>query len=154
MARAGFYTVENSTIRFGRDGRWYADGVPIENRRIADLFARHLERSEDGSYRLRMGDERVRIEVEDTPYVVIEVSEGAEGFAIRLNDQSTERLDLRSLQIGDGEVLYCAVKGGRERARFLRPAYYQLARHFVEASPGTYVIRVGESTERIARRTS
>jgi hypothetical protein len=154
MARAGFYAVESSTIRFGRDGRWYADGAPIENRRIADLFARHVERAEDGSYRLRMGEEQVRIEVDDTPYVVTDVGEGPEGFSIRLNDRSTERLDVRSLEVGAEEVLYCTVKGGAERARFLRPAYYQLARHFVETSPGVYVLRHGESTQRIARRVA
>jgi hypothetical protein len=154
MARAGFYTIETSEIRFGRDGRWYADGDPIENRRIAELFARHVERAPDGSYRLRIGDEQVRIEIDDTPYVVTAVSEGPDGLEIHLNDGSVERMDARSLQVGDGEVLYCAVKGGAERARFLRAAYYQIARHFAESGPGTYVFRHGESAHRIRRRTS
>jgi hypothetical protein len=151
MARAGFYAIENTTIRFGRDGRWYADGAPIENRRICDLFARHLERAPDGSYRLRMGDEQVPIEVDDTPYVVTAVSAGPEGAEIRLNDGSVERLDGGSLQVGEGEVLYCTVKEGAERARFLRPAYYQIARQFVEKEPGTYVFRHGETVYPIRR---
>ena len=134
MARAGFYAISSSRITFGRDGRWYADGEPIENPRIADLFSRHVRRHPDGGYQIVMGDERARIEVEDTPYVVVSVGgDEREGFTLTLNDGSTELLDPPSLRVGAGEVLYCTVKGGAERARFLRPAYYQLAASIIEA---------------------
>src|SRR5574342_103345 len=59
MARAGFYAIQNSEIRFGRDGRWYADGQPIANARIADLFSQHVQRRPDGGYMLRIAADDV-----------------------------------------------------------------------------------------------
>lgn len=153
MARAGFYAIQNSEIRFGRDGRWYADGEPIANPHIADLFSRHVQRRDDGGYMLRIGDEQARIVVDDTPYVVTGATIGADRrIWIDLNDHTRECLDPHTLEIGADEVLYCRVKGGREPARFLRPAYYQLAEHIDAAPPGRFVLHVAGGEHPIARR--
>lgn len=130
MAKAGFWAIESHTIRFGRDGRWYADDEPIANARIADLFSRHVTREDDGSWWLKIGDERAKIVVEDTPFVVTRVDgDPQRGFRITLNDGSVEDLPAASLAFGDGDVLYCDVKGGAYRARFLRAAQSELLSH-------------------------
>jgi hypothetical protein len=141
MARAGFYAIQSSKIRFGRDGRWYSDDEPITNERIADLFSKHVVRQPDGSYQIEIGWDKAAIEVEDTPYVVERVDPTGEGgFVVELNDESREPLDLDSLAISDDNVLYCHLAGRGERARFLRPAYYQLA-PYIQESAGRFVIR-------------
>jgi len=128
MARAGFYTVEAGKISFRRDGHWYVDEERIDNPRIALLFSRSVGRAPDGSYFLQVGDERALITVEDTPYVVKSIKGDAhQGFSLVLNDETVERLDPGSLSIGADNVLYCLVKQGQHRARFLRPAYYHLS---------------------------
>jgi hypothetical protein len=150
MPRAGFYAIQASQIRFARDGNWYADGERITNRRIANLFARHLQRGPGGEYVIRMGDERATVEVEDTPFVVVSSTVAASGEVhIELNDQSHETLDPSTLEIRAEQVLYCRVKGGSELARFLRPAYYQLAAYISEARPGRFVLRTGGVTHPI-----
>jgi uncharacterized protein len=132
MPRAGFYAVESGKISFRRDGRWYNDDEVIENPRIALLFSRSIRRNPDGSYVLQVADERAPITVEDTPYVVTGVEDdGHRGFVIVTNDQVREPLDPSTLEVGDANVLYCRVKQGDFRARFLRNAYYGLADHFV-----------------------
>jgi len=137
MAKAGFYTVPECRIRFGRDGSWYANDERITNVRIANLFSRHLRRQPDGSYALRIGNEIAPVIVEDTPFVIIGVGDlDGDRIPIELNDGTTELLDPRTLSVGESDVLYCRVKGDSERARFLRPAYYQLARYFVETASG------------------
>jgi len=139
MARAGFWAIESHTIRFGRDGRWYADQEPIANQRIADLFSRHVTRGPDGEWWLVVGDERARIVVDDTPYVVVRVDGGpAAGFSVGLNDGTREPLDPRTLRLRD-DVLYCDVKQGAYAARFLRPAQAELLGH-VEADDGGFVL--------------
>lgn len=143
MPRAGFYSIHSSTIRFGRDGRWYSDDELISNARIADLFSKHVVRRPDGSYGIEIGWDKAPIEVEDTPYVVSRVDSGPDGFVIQLNDESCEPLDASSLSMSPDNVLYCRVKGGTERARFLRPAYYQLAPHFHEDDGRFYVRAAG-----------
>jgi hypothetical protein len=151
MPSAGFYAIHNSRIRFGRDGVWYADDEPIANRRIADLFSRHVHRRADGGYELRIADERAAIEVEDTPYVVVGVTRTPASIDVELNDGTREPLDPSSLEVGENEVLYCRVKRGTERARFLRPAYYQIAPQTFEKEGGRFVLRVGQSEYAIRR---
>lgn len=127
MAQAGFWAVSSGKISFRHDGRWYSDDEPINNARIAKLFSRCLKETEDGRWLLAMADERAFVEIEDTPYVVTAVDgDRRSGFTLRLNDDSEETLDPATLRVGPGNVLYARVKGGRYRARFLRPAYYQL----------------------------
>jgi hypothetical protein len=143
MTRAGFWAVSAGKISFRHDGRWYTDDEPINNTRIAKLFSRCLRETEDGRWMIAMGDERAFVEVEDTPYVVTAVAgDRATGFRIRLNDDSEEALDPATLAIGAGNVPYARVKNGRYRARFLRPAYYQLAPAIEERS-GRFVLTSG-----------
>lgn len=149
MGRAGFYAIHSSKIRFGRDGRWYADDELISNRRIADLFSRNVVRQPDGSYRIVIGWDTAPIEIEDTPYVVTRVDPRDGGFLVELNDGTCEALDPDSLSISEENVLYCSVKGGAERARLLRPAYYQVASHIHEVGGG-FVLRAGGADHRIA----
>lgn len=143
MARAGFWAIHTSKLTFGRDGRWYADAEPILHERLARLFSRYLRRKADGGYEIWI-DERYHadVEVEDTPYVVVAVDSSANGsFTVDLNDGSSEPLDAHSLHVGRDQVLYCRVKHGAEPARFLRPAYYQLAQHIEEVTPGQFQLR-------------
>ncbi len=143
MARAGFYAIHSSKITFGRDGRWYSDGEPITNQKISRLFSRHVVRQADGSYRIEIDWDKAPIEVEDTPYVVRSAEPlGEGGFAVELNDETREQLDLRTLEISPENVLYCRVKQGSERARFLRAAYYQLA-PYIEESKSGFAVRAG-----------
>ena len=150
MAVKGFYAIHNSEIRFGKDGQWYADGERIANDKIADLFSRSIEKTEAGSYQLRVGDEVAPILVDDTAYVVTGV-ETSEAPMIRLNDGSVEELVGDSLEISDENVFYCRVKGGTERARFLRPAHYQLGERLEEDSAGQFALRLGHRAIPIRR---
>jgi hypothetical protein len=140
MAKVGFWAIESQVIRFGRDGRWYSDGEEIANPRIALLFSQHIERAEDGTWQLVIGDERARIFVDDTPYVVRRVDgTPLRGFTIELNDGSREDLPTSNLRISDENVLYCPVKGGAFEARFLRPAQAELLGHIAEKN-GDFVL--------------
>jgi hypothetical protein len=130
MGRAGFYAIESGKISFRRDGSWYTDDERIDNLRIALLFSRSIKRNPDGSYYLQVAEERASITVEDTPYVVKTVHEDHGGFVIVTNDDEHEPLDPSSLEVGNDNVLYCRVKGGAFRARFLRTAYYHLSSNF------------------------
>ena len=137
MAKAGFWAIESHTIRFGADGRWYSDDEEIVNQRIARLFSQSVQRGEDGAFWLVIGDERARIVVDDTPYVVTRVDGSPEdGFTIGLNDGTQEPLPTASLEISQRSVLYCDVKQGAYRARFLRAAQIELLSHAREASGG------------------
>jgi hypothetical protein len=141
MARAGFYAVESGKISFRRDGNWYSDEERIDNPRIALLFSRSIRQNPDGSFYLQVAEERAPITVEDTAYVVKGVEGDApSGFTVLLNDEEREPLDPATLEVGRDNVLYCRVKGGTQRARFLRTAYYHLSPGFEADERGGFSI--------------
>jgi hypothetical protein len=148
VARSGFTAIHSGPITFGRDGCWYCDGEPIRNRAICRLYARAMTVEPDGTACLRVGEERAMVRLEDTPWVVVAVDgDPARGFVVRLNDETSEPLDVTSLRVGPEHVLYCRVKG-RHEARFLRPAYYALMRH-VEPDQNGGVLRAGTARVRL-----
>ena len=146
MPKAGFWAIDPTRkISFGKDGWWYANDERIQNHRINVLFSQHLRRTPEGTYEIAIGRDRVAVEIDDTPYVITRINgDSAQGFTLRLNDESEEPLDPRTLHIDQDHVLYCRVKGQEHRARFLRPAYYQLTAHVQEdVATRSYLLRVG-----------
>lgn len=152
MARAGFYAIHTETITFAKDGRWYADGEPIVHPRLASLFSRYLRRKPEGGFEINIdGQYRADVVVEDTPVVIVGVDVHPEGVWLHLSDESVEALDPSTLHTGPDDVLYATVRGGSERARFLRSAYMHLADRF-EANPsGGFAFRNNDATYPIAR---
>ncbi len=143
MPRAGFTAIGSGRIKFGKDGLWYSDDELIPNRAIRRLFSKALLVGPDGRARLELGEDRADVLVEDTPWVVTHVEgEPATGFTVLLNDETSEPLDPATLSVGADDVLYCRVKSGAHRARFLRPAYYELMHHAETTSEGAVVIPV------------
>ena len=56
-----------------RDGTWLYRGSPIARRELVCLFSSVLRREADGSYWLQTPAERGRIEVEDAPWIAVEM---------------------------------------------------------------------------------
>lgn len=56
-----------------RDGSWLYRGSPINRKELVCLFASVLKREEDGAFILETPAERGRIEVEDAPFVAVEL---------------------------------------------------------------------------------
>ena len=56
-----------------RDGTWLYRGSPIGRRELVCLFSSVIKRETDGSYWLETPAERGRIEVEDVPWVAVEM---------------------------------------------------------------------------------
>jgi uncharacterized protein len=153
MPGAGFWSIHTAKLSFRSDGHWYADDEPVTHERLARLFSRYVRRKPSGSCEIWI-DERYHadVEVEDTLYVVSALETDAHGtFRVELNDGTTEPLDPTSLVVGRNNVLYCGVKNGAERARFLRSAYYQLANFVEEVSPGRFALRCGATSHSIGQ---
>jgi hypothetical protein len=166
MPQAGFWAVGGYTISFRRDGSWYADDERIRNPRIQLLFSRGLRRDDRENaeqlprytgWLLDVGVDRQPVVVEDTPLVVTGIDGSPdEGFFISTNDGESGMLDCSTLEIGAGDVLYCTVDRGERgvlRARFLRPAYYRIAK-FIDLDGNRAVIRCGGEESEILRTAS
>lgn len=62
-----------------RDGTWLYRGSAINRKELVCLFASVLRREEDGSWWLQTPAERGRIEVEDAPFVAVELDWTGDG---------------------------------------------------------------------------
>ena len=62
-----------------RDGTWLYLGTPINRKELVCLFASVLRREEDGSWWLQTPAERGRIEVEDAPFIAVELDWTGDG---------------------------------------------------------------------------
>jgi hypothetical protein len=142
-------------IFIDREGDWHYRGSPMHRRDIVSHLCQHLCRDEaSGLYLIRMGDQQCYVEAEDTPLVIHRVvHQGGEGGAgpeqLLLSVkhlEGTEPLDPSTLRVGMENVLYCTVRPDRLPARFLRPAYYQLAEFIQEdrEQGGFYLLLGGE----------
>ena len=70
-------------IRIKADGRWFHDGTEIKRRRLVELFATVLRRDADG-YCLVTPAEKLRIRVDDAPFIAIDFESDGEGRERRL----------------------------------------------------------------------
>jgi hypothetical protein len=123
-----------SDMRIARDGTWFHQGSPIGRQAMVRLFSTILRREPDGGYVLVTPVEKLDIEVEDAPFVAVELKSEGEGenrsLAFRLNtgDLVVAGPDnpLRLAAGEDGPHPYVEVRRGLE-ALIARPVYYELA---------------------------
>lgn len=123
-------------ILIDKEGDWYYRGSPIHRSDIVAHLCQHVRRDEFSElYIIQLGKQRCSLEVEDTPLVITGVShkkegkeKGQEQLLLSIKHlEDADPLDPTSLWVGKENVLYCKVTDQQIPARFLRPAYYQLA---------------------------
>lgn len=59
-------------IRIARDGTWFHEGSPVRRQRMVNLFATILRKDADGEFYLVTPVEKLRIQVEDAPFVAVD----------------------------------------------------------------------------------
>lgn len=124
----------DSDMRIARDGTWFHMGSPIGRQEMVRLFSTILRREPDGGYVLVTPVEKLDIQVEDAPFVAVEMKAEGDGrdaaLAFRLNTGELIAADadhpLRFEQGEDGPRPYLHVRGGLD-ALVARSVYYELA---------------------------
>jgi hypothetical protein len=122
--------VGDSEMRIAADGKWYHQGGEITRPAMIRAFSGLLRRDPDGSHWLVTPQQKLSIEVEDTPFVAVELQSAGTGpdreLAFRLNSDDLiiagpeHPIELRS------GLLYLHVRNGLW-AKLARPVYYELA---------------------------
>jgi hypothetical protein len=124
----------DSGMRIARDGTWFHEGSPIGRPAMVRLFSTILRREPDGGFVLVTPVEKLDIEVEDAPFVAVELKTEGSGedrsLAFRLNTGDVvvagPQHPLRLGQGEDGPHPYLLVRPGLE-ALIGRSVYYELA---------------------------
>ena len=123
----------DSEMRIARDGTWFHQGSPIGRAAMVKLFSTILRREPDGGFVLVTPVEKLDIEVEDAPFVAVEMkaegSGAASRIAFRLNTgdliNAGPEHPLRFADDADGPRPYLRVRGGLD-ALVGRSVYYEL----------------------------
>lgn len=132
-------------MRIARDGTWFYHGSPIGRKELVRLFSTVLKREDDGTYWLETPVEKGRVEVEDAPFLAVEMEAEGDGrkriLRFRTNVDDWVPLDgdhpLRvehDPETGEPSP-YIHIRKGLE-ARINRAVYYELVEHGVEEDTG------------------
>ncbi len=80
---------ENVDMKITRDGKWFFKNSPIGREKMVRLFSTVIRFDEDGFYYLVTPVEKIRLEVEDKPFVIKtfnkELIDGKEVFLFQTN---------------------------------------------------------------------
>ena len=122
-----------SEMRIARDGTWFHQGSPIGRAAMVRLFSSILRREPDGRFVLVTPAEKLDIDVEDAPFIAVELVSDGEGakrrLAVRLNTGDPVAIDadhpLRVELHDDGPHPYVTVRHGLD-ALVVRSVYYEL----------------------------
>lgn len=120
------------------DGTWFYMGTPIGRAPLVRLFSTVLRKDEDGETYLVTPVEKIRITVEDAPFLVVEMNATGQGeetvlsFRTNVGDLVEAGPDnpLRFEIVGETDQLkpYVLVRG-RLEALLARPVMYELISH-------------------------
>ena len=131
-------------IKITKDGLWFHEGSPIGRPQLVRLFSTVLYKERE-EYFLITPVEKMKISVEDAPFIVTDLQIEGEGtseqkliFTTNVGDQVVADKDhpivfRNSIFSEDGPVPYIITRYGLE-AKLSRPIYYQLA-ELAEGSP-------------------
>ncbi|MBL8537104.1 MAG: DUF1285 domain-containing protein [Hyphomonadaceae bacterium] len=116
-----------------RDGTWKHEGTRITRESMVRLFASILRKDDDGATYLVTPVEKIRVDVEDAPFVAIRADRHGEGrdqtivFTTNVGDIVTagSAHPIRVGHHGDEPRPYILVRG-RLEARILRAPFYEL----------------------------
>lgn len=128
----------DSEMRIAADGKWYHQGGEITRPAMIRAFSGLLKREADGSHYLVTPQQKLSIEVEDAPFIAVELqSDGereARKLAFRLNsDDLVVGGPDHIIELRDG-LPYLHVRAGLW-AKLARPVYYELAEIALAESP-------------------
>jgi len=145
MSPQGRVVCDDLDMRIDRDGVWHYDGSVIRRKELVCLFASVLTRDEDGRYWLVTPNEIGLVEVEDAPFIAVEMFDAGSGreqmISLRTNvDEIVTVNDEHSLHVvtnpETGEPSpYVRLREGIE-ARVARSVYYELVARGVEEEIG------------------
>ncbi len=128
-------------LRIDREGVWYFHDSPIGRKELVCLFSSVLRRGEDGRFWLVTPGESGVIDVEDAPFMAVEMFRAGTGehqvLSFRTNVDEIVTVDddhpihVETDPLTDEPSPYVRVRDGLD-ARMTRSVYYELVAHSVE----------------------
>ncbi|MDB4931407.1 MAG: hypothetical protein JWM10_3891 [Myxococcaceae bacterium] len=148
-----FKLSRESSIRVDRDGHIWHEGERVLHPGLARALASWIDLDEQGRYVMRNALDWCFIAVDHTPLVVRSVrleTDPAVRVEVELSDDSTEPLDLTTVQVDPDGVVYAHARGGKLLARFDRQPSFKFLEHVTTDGRGLMTFELGTMRVRIA----
>jgi uncharacterized protein len=113
-------------------GIWLQDGQPITHTRTLEMLYKNLRRMASGEYRVIVDNEEAPVIVEDCSLFIQNIN--IQTGQMRLSNGHLAPLDPSSCWVGEANHFYCEIEG--QPAKFLKAAYYEIAKH-IHLAPGS-----------------
>lgn len=136
--------LQDITIR--KNGKWYYGQVEMFRRNILNILAQHIDRQEDGSYCIRLGQDFSTLTVEDVPFLACGYME-AEGEGVKLVFHDLQEMPLcdEIRLILKGDVPYISYRWEGD-TRLSRGVYWKLSEFFDFRGEDIYIVPPGINT--------
>lgn len=136
----------DSGMRIAADGSWYHHGTRIARPAMVRAFSTLLMRDDAGQHWLITPECRQSIEVEDAPFLAVDLRRAGDALAFRLNTDDLVLAGpdhpLRAAGDPDVPAIYLAVRHGCE-ARLDRSTWLQLVEEALAEGDGLAVTSRG-----------
>jgi len=132
--------LQDITIR--KNGKWYFGQVEMFRRNILNILAQHIDRQEDGSYCIRLGEDFSLLEVEDVPFLACGYLEETEGIKLVFHDLQEMPLTEETRLILKGDVPYISYRWEGD-TRLSRGVYWKLSDFFDFRGDDIFIVPPG-----------
>lgn len=126
-------------ITIKADGKWYYGNAEMFRRNILNILATHIEREEDGTYCIKLGDDINPITVEDVPFLATGYKETDEGIKLFFHDLQEIQLDHEFKLTLKGDTPYISYKWEAD-TRLSRGIYWKLSDYFDFRGNDIYIV--------------
>jgi hypothetical protein len=150
--QTGAAAIQDFGIRIAKDGTWFHNGLPFTRMALVKLFSTVMRRADNGDYLLVTPVECGTIQVEDAPFVAVEMVRSGQGetqaLKFRTNiDEWVEADADHPIRVAvdphtDEPRPYLLVRPGLE-ALIVRPVFYDLVEVAVENPDGSLAVWSG-----------
>jgi len=132
--------MELTEIIIKKNGKWYFGQAEMFRRNILNILARHIERQDDGSYCIKLGNDINPITVEDVPFYATGYKEEEDGsITLSFHDLQEMPLTHEIKLYFKGDVPYISYRWEAD-TRLSRGVYWKLSQFFDFRGEEIYIV--------------
>ena len=130
-------------IRIKENGKWYFGQAEMFRRNILNILAANIQKMDDGSYCIKLGDDINPIVVEDAPFLATGIVEDEGKIKLVFHDLQEMELNREVKLYLKGDVPYISYRWEAD-TRLSRGVYWKLSEYFDFRGDEIYIVPPGK----------
>ncbi len=138
--------MEAQEISIKKNGKWYFGPAEMFRRNIVNVLASNIQREEDGSFCIRLGNDYNPLTVEDVPFYAAGILEEEGTIKLVFYDLQEMPLDNEKKLTFKGDVPYIDFRWEAD-TRLSRGVYWKLSDYFDFRGDEIFIVPPGANQE-------